>query len=419
MSQEVTKFNQILKEVSHHKESVLRLRESLASTEKLSSDQLTQLEDLEGKASKLLSDSKPTNADYEKFSQEFNLIKTSLKTQLAELKQSIEGINLEEGSSKADEAPKTGFFPDEAMLSEIKAIDSKFNKEGPQEEIPVVISSGYDNTIRVWKENQQVLVIEDHDSKIESMCIYKEDSVLAGNSDGSIKLWNIETGDLLKTLAVHSGRVLCVSKTIDDTIVISGGEDGTVRAWDIDEEEENVAFKGHTDHVLVVLCPEIDEIVFSGSKDTTIGILDEQGEKVLEGHTGAVYSLATARKDKFLVSASEDETVRLWNYETGDQIHIFSVSALSVAIPRKCGTFILSGGNDGSVRIWDNEKKTQAGVVGTHRDSVKSIVLSKKQQLVFSGSKDGTINVQRLPSLEFAARMDAHPGGVHSIVLME
>jgi len=412
LSQEATNFNKILKEISDYKESVVKLRESLTSTEELSSNQLTQLEDLKEKASKLLSNSEPTNADYEKFSQEFNSIKTSLGTQLAQLKQSIEGINLEEASSRTNEAPKTESF------SGIESINSKFNKEGASEEIPVFVSAGYDNTIKVWKDNQQVLVIEDHDSKIESMCVYDEESVVTGNSDGTLKLWSIETGNLLKTVAVHSGRVLCVSKSMDDTIVASGGEDCTVKAWDVDEEEERLSFEGHTDHVSVVLFPKDLESVFSGSKDTTIRVWGEF-QNVIEGHTGTVYSLAFAKKDKLLVSASEDETIRLWQYKTGDQIHVFSMSALSVAAPRKHGTFILSGENDGTVRIWDNQKKTQAGVLESHRDPVESIVLSEKQQFVFSGSKDGTIIVQRLPGPEVVARMDAHPGGVHSIILIE
>ena len=206
LSQEAINFNKILKELSHHKESVVKLRESLTNIEELSSDQLAQLEDLKEKASKLLSDSKPTNADCEKFTQEFNSIKTALGTQLAELKQFIEGINLEEVSSRTNKAPKADSF------SGIESIDSKFNKEDASEKIPVFVSSGYDNTIKVWKENQQVLVIESHDSKIESMCVYNEESVVTGNSGGTLKLWSIETGNLLKTLAVHSGRVLCGAK---------------------------------------------------------------------------------------------------------------------------------------------------------------------------------------------------------------
>jgi len=47
------------------------------------------------------------------------------------------------------------------------------------------------------------------------------------------------------------------------------------------------------------------------------------------------------------------------------------MSALSVATPRKHGTFILSGENDGTVRIWDNQKKTQADFAGPQLDERK------------------------------------------------
>lgn len=77
--------------------------------------------------------------------------------------------------------------------------------------------------------------------------------------------------------------------------------------------------------------------------------------RYLKGHTSIVHSVAFSPDGKQALSGSRDKTVRLWDLETGKEIHCFAGhtgTVLCVAFSRD-GKFALSGANDKTVRVWD------------------------------------------------------------------
>ena len=56
--------------------------------------------------------------------------------------------------------------------------------------------------------------------------------VVSGSCDKSVKLWNIETGTELSTMARHSDTVSSVAFSADGQWVMSGSSDKTIRLWD-------------------------------------------------------------------------------------------------------------------------------------------------------------------------------------------
>jgi len=541
---EVTDLNQVLAETSRQKGTVLKLRESLISgVENLSAHQLSRLRDLEERLVKFFLDSRPTEADCDKFNQELNSLKSSLKSQVAEFKQSIEDIDLgeesvpaqkgslgpqnnsvpeavppcisasssssigpasrknsfpeaeliQQGGLESGPASRKNSFPQDELIQQgglesgpasrknsfpeaeptkpnilyspsssfgsdenpscaqltqqntiellrtqteydvvqepsassvpsgIQTIHSPFNQEDVQEDMPVIVSSAKDNTVRVWENARPTVIIQEFSSKIKSMCMFKNHSAITGNYDGSIKVWDILSGNLLRTFGSHDGPVLCLTMPKSDVVMASGGQDGTVRLWEADSGEQCMVLRGHTDSVSAVLLSNKEDFVVSGSKDGTIRFWVEK-EAVLQGHTSTVCSLALASKEKFLVSASEDETVRLWNYRTEEQIHVFRGHAgpvLSVDIPEKFGSFIVSGGKDGRIKIWSTETKSQVGVEMTHTAAVNSVRISKKRNFLVSGDEDGKIKVWKLATGERVAALERHYNSVHSIRLID
>ena len=304
----------------------------ISGVENLSAHQLSRLRDLEERLVKFLLDSRPTEADRDKFNQELNSLKSSLKSQVAEFKQSIEDIDLGEesvpaqkgslgpqnnsvpeavpprisgssssSSSSIGPASRKNSFPQDELIqkggfergplsrkksfrvvgptkpiipdsssssfdsdenpscaqltqqnitellrtqteydiaqepsassvpSGIQTIHFPFNQEDVQEDMPVIVSSAKDNTVRVWENARPTVIMQESSSKIESMCMFKNHSAITGNSDGSIQVWDIISGNLLRTFGSHDGPVLCLSMPKSDVVMASGGQDGTVR----------------------------------------------------------------------------------------------------------------------------------------------------------------------------------------------
>ncbi len=55
-----------------------------------------------------------------------------------------------------------------------------------------------------------------------------------GQNDGTVKLWNAETGELLSTFADHDAAVHAVAFHPDGKLLASGARDGTVRVWKVE-----------------------------------------------------------------------------------------------------------------------------------------------------------------------------------------
>ena len=141
--------------------------------------------------------------------------------------------------------------------------------------------------------------------------------------------------------------------------------------------------------------------IVSASRDNTIRIWDaETGQQIgqpLEGHTGWVYFASFSPDGKRVVSASRDNTIRLWDAETGQQIgqplegHTSSVESASFSSD---GKRIVSASTDKTIRIWNTETGQQIGQsLEGHTDWVNSVSFSPDGKRIVSASVDHTIRL--------------------------
>ena len=174
-----------------------------------------------------------------------------------------------------------------------------------------------------------------HTGSIESIAITSDNSKIVSGSgtkysikihdfihDCTIKVWDIDTGKVLKTLAGHTGSIESIAITSDNSKIVSGSGPGykesTIRVWDL-ERGKLLKNLDHSASVnSVTISPDNSKIV-SGSNDNIIKVWDlETGKllKLLEGHTGFIECVAITC-DNIVISGSTDHTIRLWNLNTG------------------------------------------------------------------------------------------------------
>ncbi|THU94499.1 hypothetical protein K435DRAFT_860458 [Dendrothele bispora CBS 962.96] len=142
--------------------------------------------------------------------------------------------------------------------------------------------------------------------------------------------------------------------------------------------------QGHTQGVTSVAYSPDGRHIVSGSRDNTVRIWDSQtGQPVgqpLQGHTDYVWSVAYSPDGRHIVSGSWDKTVRIWDSQTGQPVgqplqgHTHHV--LSVAYSPD-GRHIVSGSSDKTVRIWDSQIGQQ-----NHTDWVQSVEYSLESRSV-------------------------------------
>ena len=115
---------------------------------------------------------------------------------------------------------------------------------------------------------------------------------------------------------------------------------------------------------------------------------------VFPGHTDTVWALTFSLDGTLLVSGSRDETVKLWDVQTGGVIktfHVYTKSITSVSISPDC-TMIASGCKDGTIHLWDIQTGGCFHVIDGHNDNVNSVNFSPtNSQLLISASDDYTV----------------------------
>jgi F-box and WD-40 domain protein CDC4 len=224
------------------------------------------------------------------------------------------------------------------------------------------------------------------------------------------------------------------------------------RNWMHEETKpRHIAFRAHETHVVTCLQFDTDKIL-TGSDDNNINVYDTKTGALrakLVGHEGGVWALQY--EGNTLVSGSTDRSVRVWDIEKGEQRQVFrghtsTVRCLQVVMPVETGKnaegkpimtprqpLIITGSRDSTLRVWklprsedptfiqdenDNDADDCPYFVRTltgHQHSVRAI--AAYADTLVSGSYDCTVRVWKVSTGETVRRLQGHTQKVYSVVL--
>lgn len=147
--------------------------------------------------------------------------------------------------------------------------------------------------------------------------------------DNTVKIFFVDSLKLFLNLYGHKLPVLNLDISYDSKLIVTCSADKNVRLWGLDFGDCHKALFAHQDSIMqVAFIPHNQDgnghHFFSASKDRVIKYWDgdkfEQIQK-LDGHHGEIWALAVSRTGEFLVSASHDKSIRVWN-QTDEQIFL-------------------------------------------------------------------------------------------------
>lgn len=147
--------------------------------------------------------------------------------------------------------------------------------------------------------------------------------------DNTVKVFFVDSLKLFLNLYGHKLPVLNMDISYDSKLIVTCSADKNVRLWGLDFGDCHKAFFAHQDSIMqVAFVPHNQDgnghHFFSASKDRTVKYWDgdkfEQIQK-LEGHQGEIWALAVSRTGEFVVSASHDKSIRVWQ-QTDEQIFL-------------------------------------------------------------------------------------------------
>ena len=101
----------------------------------------------------------------------------------------------------------------------------------------------------------------------EGLCAVVGPGAQSGSVDGTVRLWDLESGKEIRRFRGHTADVGCVAFTADGRRALSGGADRTIRLWDVASGRELWCFQGHTDIVFSIALAPDGRHFLSSSKD--------------------------------------------------------------------------------------------------------------------------------------------------------
>ena len=317
------------------------------------------------------------------------------------------------------------------------------------------LASGSDDaSIIIWEcdEFTEERSLKAHTDTINCLTFDNNGKYLAScSSDLTIKIWNFDTMTVFRTLNGHEHTVSCVEFTPDGNFLYSCSRDHMIKYWDINSGNCKNTLKGHEEWVRSISLNSKGDLLASSSDDEKIFIWQTGANTVqheLYGHTNKIESVIFLKNEKaifnvytsdfasanklgvsdennnnedktkddlekllkkqellkakdkvnkeYVISASRDKTIKLWDAIGG--VCIFTFTGHDNWVRSLCehpnGKFIVSCSDDKSIRLWDLKTGLcQKKLLNSHEKFVVTVSMSPKCKLLASGSNDFTIKI--------------------------
>jgi F-box/WD-40 domain protein MET30 len=269
-----------------------------------------------------------------------------------------------------------------------------------------LISGSFDKTIKIWnwQTGECLSTLQCHTEGVLS--VHFDGCTLAsGSIDKTVKIFSFGNKETF-SLRGHTDWVNHVRIDSPSRTVFSASDDMTVKLWDLDSKQCIKTFDGHVGQVQqVLLMPpdfEPDEIPATHDKTDTVSVHSDRSttptpvpEPTIDARASFGYGFThdTTRPlpPRYMLTGGLDNTVRLWDITTGKCIrsmfgHVEGIWGLVGDTLR-----VVTGANDSMTKIWEPRSgKCERSFTG-HAGPVTCVGLSDSRMA--SGSEDGEVRL--------------------------
>lgn len=290
----------------------------------------------------------------------------------------------------------------------------------------VVISGSADKTIKIWKVETGELVIKNvaHHNNIWNVLISNDKkNLFSGSSDGSIKIWNIEQDKLIKkkTFTTKRSKVYSISISPDDQYLVSGHSNGSIKIWNASSGDliHHIVGKDKKSYAVrcVAFSPDNQSFVSCSSNQLMTVWNPTSGKKIFKKKMDYVINVVTYSFDgRQIVTGDYRGTINLWNAETGTlikSINGHNECLWSLAFSND-GEFMVSAGEDKIIKLW-NAKTFDLIYTIKEEYTIYTVTFSRNDQYIISGDHHGHINTWNRIDKKLVYSINTHGKSVLSL----
>ena len=275
-------------------------------------------------------------------------------------------------------------------------------------------AGSWDGTIRLWntKSWQLLQSVKTHEESVAALAFVAEQGLISAGLDGRLLHWLPEVRSIGPS-AMIAGRAdsvwVAVYSPGGKKLFVGGGE-YRFELWDVEQQELLVSREGHPTTRCAVFSPDSKTLATGGDKGKIFLSDSETGKtrKTLLRHPGAVSAVVFADGGKTLVSGCDRGFVKVWDTATGQEAaswkeHKQQVYCANISLD---GKWLITGGGNwttadpGELLVWELPTGRLRARVKGHSRAVWAIAFTPDGKQFASSDSSGAVKVWNLATLK-------------------
>ncbi|XP_044974408.1 uncharacterized protein LOC123442429 isoform X2 [Hordeum vulgare subsp. vulgare] len=243
----------------------------------------------------------------------------------------------------------------------------------------------------------------------------KEPWLLTTNQMGTLCIWNYQKKETLNSLEVTPGEPVYSAKFIEPKHwFVTGDGDGYIHVYSYDTMKEAMNFKAHENTIMSLALHSSFSFVLSASDDHLIKLWDWDKRwecmRTFSGHYDRVTQVMfDPRSSNEFLSASMDGSVKRWYLYYGNCDNTFvdksgGLLCLHYIRDRQVyydGRLLVAGSSDGVAKVWDELEGECVGTLEGHTNCLTALCWHPKHEVLVTGSLDGTVQIWKQTSTRY------------------
>ena len=275
--------------------------------------------------------------------------------------------------------------------------------------------------IVVWRmaDQKPILTFKGSTSWLMAIAFTYDGQQLASEDSSSLHLWDVASGQFIKTLNGHSSLIWILESSPNENLLVSGSIDGNLVVWDLAKHESLHRLIGHTQQInAATFSPDGKQIV-SASVDKTLRMWSTQTGEMLKNWPCEVepQCVSFSPDGKYLVIGKGDGTISVWNLQTEQieltlQAHQSQVASLAFS---PCGNYFASGSLDATTKLWNAKTGQLLRITTVYTSSIWELEFSPDGKYLAVSSNDPTIRLWEMPKKQLFKSLQGFCSWVNTI----
>ena len=295
----------------------------------------------------------------------------------------------------------------------------------------MLISGSGDTTVRLWDVEacRQSRVMLGHGNWVKSaFFVPHSDYALSTGDDNVLLLWDLRTGLVVYRYLGHKTYIEMAMPSLDGLYAISASGDRTLRYWRLFQSsrlgelttvgdfsaQSPIAIELSADGALALTASTTRMTLWDVNERTLQQAFDTE-----QGHTQAINDVAFAPNGEWAVSASQDQTLVVWDTANGEILHTLTghTASVAVVVTSPDNSLIASGGaiGDNTVILWNAETGEQEHPLSGHQAALSALAFSPTEPILAAGDQNNEIILWDTASGEEITRLVGHNAIITSL----